>query len=113
MRSRFDIIKAAKKCHSKYPAGKMAACRRFLVTSYCGCLKTGGYSNYKTHRGMSKNARYGVEDLSVPVSVVAAVRAELAQLKTKQAAGPDGAAAATESGDDESESKGESGGESE
>ena len=88
----------------------MAACWRTPITSYRGCLEAGGDSNYKTHRVVSKNARHG-ENLSVPVSVVAAARAEPARPKAKQAAELDGAAAAAGSSDDESESEGESGSE--
>ena len=48
------ITKAVKRCHAKYPAGKMAACWWSLVTSYRGCLETGGDSNYKAHCGVRK-----------------------------------------------------------
>ena len=59
-----------------------------------------------THRGVSKNARCGVEDLPVPVSVVAAARAKLAWLKAEQAVelGKSSAAAVAESSDDDSSS---------
>ena len=59
---------------------------RSLTNSYRGCLETGGDNTYKTHRGLRKNARSGVEDFAVAKSVVDKARQTLAQLKAAQGA---------------------------
>ena len=86
MSNRKDIIVAVKKCFAEYEADRMAGCIRSLTNSYRGCLETGGGNTYKTHRGVAKNARNGIEDFAVAKSVVDKARLTLAQLK---AAGED------------------------
>ena len=90
MSNRKEIIEAVEKCFAEYGAERMAACTRSLTSSYRGCLETGGNNTYKTHRGVAKNARNGVEDFAVTKSVVDKARQTLAQLK---AAGEDPAPA--------------------
>ena len=90
MSNRKEIIEAVEKCFAEYGAERMAACTRSLTSSYRGCLETGGSNTYKTHRGVAKNARNGVEDFAVTKSVVDKARQTLAQLK---AAGEDPAPA--------------------
>ena len=82
MSNRAEIIEAVKKCFSEYGAERMAGCTRSLTSSYRGCLETGGNNTYKTHRGVAKNARNGVEDFAVAKSVVDKARRTLALLKT-------------------------------
>ena len=86
MSNRAEIIEAVEKCFAEYGAERMAGCTRSLTFSYRGCLETGGNNTYKTHRGVAKNARNGVEDFAVTKSVVDKARKTLAQLK---AAGDD------------------------
>ena len=84
--NRAQIIEAVKKCFAEYEAGRMAGCIRSLTSSYIGCLETGGDSTYKTHRGVAKNARNGVEDFAVAKSVMDKALRALAQLKAAEAA---------------------------
>ena len=86
MSNRADIIETVKKCFAEYEADRMAECVRSLTNSYRGCLETGGDNTYKTHRGVAKNARSGVEDFAVAKSVVDKARRTLAQLKAAEAA---------------------------
>ena len=81
MSCRKDIIAAVEKCFAEYEADRMAGCVRSFTSSYRGCLETGGDNTYKTHRGVSKNARNGVEDFAVAKSVVDKARRTLARLK--------------------------------
>ena len=85
MSNRADIIETVKKCFAEYEADRMAECVRSLTNSYRGCLETGGDNTYKTHRGVAKNARSGVEDFAVAKSVVDKARRTLAQLKAAEA----------------------------
>ena len=86
MSNRADIIETVIKCFAEYEADRMAECARSLTNSYRGCLETGGDNTYKTHRGVAKNARSGVEDFAVAKSVVDKARRTLAQLKAAEAA---------------------------
>ena len=63
----------------------MAGCVRSLTNSYRGCLETDGDNTYKTHRGVAKNARSGVEDSAVAKSVVDKAFLTLARLKAEAA----------------------------
>ena len=65
MSSRKDIIAAVEKCFAEYGVDRMTACIRSLTSSYLGCLETGGDNTYKTHRGVAKNTRHGIQDFAV------------------------------------------------
>ena len=65
-----DIIAAVEKCFAEYEADRMAGCIHSLASSYLGCLETGGDNTYKTHSGVARNARSGVDDFAVAKSVV-------------------------------------------
>ena len=86
MSSRKDIIAAVEKCLAEYRVDRMTACIRSLISSYLGCLDTGGVNTYKTHRGVGKNTRHGFEVFAVAKFVVDKDRETLARLK---AAGDD------------------------
>ena len=104
MSSRFDIIAAVKKCFDEYDGDRMESVWRSLITSYRGCLETGGDNNYKTHRSVAKGKRQGLDmDVEIDYHVVKQAQAALAKLQAEEAAeagGLGGAVAEDESSSD-------------